>query len=94
MGAENPLTNLVPDLKTTDPEDAFSLIPYEKGFTLLYYLESILGGAESFEAYLLNYVTCFKFKSLSTNEWKEHLYQYFTEKVGCMLFILNIQFLC
>lgn len=39
-----PYTKLVPDLKGVDPDDAFSSVPYEKGFTLLYYLENLVGG--------------------------------------------------
>ena len=45
FGSDNPLTALVPVLKDVDPDDAFSTVPYEKGFALLYYLESLLGGA-------------------------------------------------
>ena len=44
FGATNPLTALVPDLKGTDPDDAFSSVPYEKGFALLYYLQKLAGG--------------------------------------------------
>lgn len=35
----------MPDLKEVDPDDAFSSIPYEKGSSLLMYLEQKLGGA-------------------------------------------------
>ena len=38
------LTQLVTVLKDTDPDDAFSSIPYEKGQTMLFYLEELLGG--------------------------------------------------
>ena len=41
---EGPYTKLVPDLKGVDPDDAFSTVPYEKGFTLLFHLETLLGG--------------------------------------------------
>lgn len=44
FGANNPLTNLVPSLQDIDPDDAFSSVPYEKGFALLYHLEELLGG--------------------------------------------------
>ena len=27
-----------------DPDDAFSTVPYEKGHTLLYYLETLVSG--------------------------------------------------
>lgn len=44
FGVDNPLTNLVPSLQEVDPDDAFSSVPYEKGFALLYHLEELLGG--------------------------------------------------
>lgn len=44
FGAQNPLTSLVPSLRDVDPDDAFSSVPYEKGFALLYHLETLLGG--------------------------------------------------
>lgn len=44
FGANNPLTNLVPSLLEVDPDEAFSSVPYEKGFALLYHLEELLGG--------------------------------------------------
>ena len=31
-----------------DPDDAFSTVPYEKGHTLLYYLETLVGGVGKF----------------------------------------------
>jgi len=40
-----PYTHLVPALKGVDPDDAFSIVPYEKGSNLLMYLEQKLGGA-------------------------------------------------
>lgn len=44
FGANSPLTNLVPALQDVDPDEAFSSVPYEKGFALLYHLEELLGG--------------------------------------------------
>ena len=44
MLKNGPCTRLIPDLKGVDPDDAFSIVPYEKGFTLLFYLETLLGG--------------------------------------------------
>ena len=52
LGADHPFTHLV--IKSEgdiDPDDSFSSIPYEKGFSLLYYLQSLLG-VEKFEGYL------------------------------------------
>jgi len=41
-------TNLVKDLVGIDPEDVFNTVPYEKGHTLLFYLETLLGGVGKF----------------------------------------------
>ena len=40
FGAEHNFTALVPDLSGgIDPDDAFSRVPYEKGYYFLYYLQ-------------------------------------------------------
>lgn len=43
LGETHPHTCLVPNLKNTDPDDAFTVVPYEKGHTFLFYLEQLLG---------------------------------------------------
>jgi len=48
MGPTNPLTQLVVDLNGVHPDDAFSLVPYEKGHTFLRYLEEVVGGPSEF----------------------------------------------
>ena len=45
LGADNPLTALMVDLTGVDPDDAFSVVPYEKGAAFLWYLEDTVGGA-------------------------------------------------
>jgi len=77
FGEKSPLTHLVPDLKGVHPEDSFSRVPYEKGFTFLAYLEIKLGGPEKFEPFLRSYINNFKNKSLTTQQWKNYLYEYF-----------------
>lgn len=77
MGADNEMTKLVKDLRGKDPDDAFSSVPYEKGFNFLYYLEQLLGGPEIFEPYVSFYIKRFSYKSLDTTEWKASLYEYF-----------------
>ena len=37
-------TLLVPEMTGIDPDDVFSCIPYEKGSSFLFYLETLLGG--------------------------------------------------
>ena len=36
-------SSLHPNVRTAAPDDSFSVIPYEKGFQLLYYIQSLLG---------------------------------------------------
>ncbi|XP_051889373.1 leukotriene A-4 hydrolase [Pristis pectinata] len=80
FGPTNPLTSLVPDLRDTDPDDAFSSVPYEKGFALLYHLEELLGGPEIFMGFLKFYIQTFAYSALTTEEWKKCLYSYFSDK--------------
>lgn len=42
-GEDHEFTKLIVDLKGKDPDDAFSSIPYEKGFNFLYRLEKLIG---------------------------------------------------
>ncbi|CAH1265432.1 LTA4H [Branchiostoma lanceolatum] len=86
FGETNLLTNLVPRLEGVDPDDAFSSVPYEKGFTLLYYLEELVGGPEKFEPFLRKYIETFKYKCLDTEEWKAFLLDYFKKEVSEGLF--------
>lgn len=77
---------LCPNLKGEDPDDVFSSVPYEKGFNLLVYLETLLGGPDVFERYVKAYVLKFAHQSISTEDFKKHLYEYFTEfENGCKL---------
>jgi leukotriene-A4 hydrolase len=50
-GHDHEFTKLVPTLKGEDPDDAFSTIPYEKGFTFLFYLENLIG-KEKFDRFI------------------------------------------
>merc|ERR1711957_548911 len=60
--------SLWPKIRGTDPYNNFSLIPYEKGFSFLYYLETKFG--EKFVFSLLReYFSKFKFKSASTKDF-------------------------
>ncbi|ORY07969.1 leukotriene A-4 hydrol [Basidiobolus meristosporus CBS 931.73] len=82
FGHDNSLTCLCPRLHGVDPDDAFSSVPYEKGFNLLYYLEQHLGGPSVFEPYMKAYVQYFAGKALTTSEWKDFLYQYMEKTHG------------
>ena len=67
------------DLKGIDPDDSFSTVPYEKGHTFLYYLETLLG-AENMDTFLSAYVERFKYKSIDTDDWKGFLYEFFADQ--------------
>jgi len=77
QGADNPLTKLVVDLDGVDPDEAFSVVPYEKGSTLLWYLEDLVGGPENFEPFLKSYLEKFKYQSIDTCQFKEYFLDYF-----------------
>jgi len=79
-GADDPLTCLIPDLTGVDPDDAFSTVPYEKGHTFLWYLETILGGPKVFEPFLKAYLEKFKYKCLTSDMFKSFLLEYFVDK--------------
>lgn len=80
FGATNQLTNLRPCLKGIDPDESFSSIPYEKGHMFLFYLEELLGGVEIFNKYLRAHIEKFTGQSISTDDWKAFLYEYFNDK--------------
>jgi len=71
-------TKLVWPLSDQDPDDAFSGVPYEKGFNTLNFLEEKVG-KEAFEAYAQAYIEHFKYKSLTTGEFRDHFEQHFAE---------------
>ncbi|KAI7861636.1 peptidase family M1-domain-containing protein [Spinellus fusiger] len=83
FGVDSPATILMPDLSSgIDPDDYFSSVPYEKGFNLLYHLEKVLGGPAVFEPYMKAHVQRFASKSITTDDWKAHLYEYMGEHHG------------
>lgn len=84
FGANSPLTNLVPSLQEVDPDDAFSSVPYEKGFALLYHLEELMGGPEVFMAFVKSYIQMFAYNSVTTDQWKNYLFTYFKDKVDVL----------
>lgn len=84
FGSNNPLTNLVPSLHEVDPDDAFSSVPYEKGFALLYHLEELMGGPEVFMGFVKSYIQLFAYSSVTTEEWKSYLFTYFKDKVDIL----------
>jgi leukotriene-A4 hydrolase len=64
------LTCLHTHLDGVDPDDAYSVVPYEKGYLLFLAMENTLG-RETFDRYLKKYLAHFRFKSITTEEFVE-----------------------
>jgi leukotriene-A4 hydrolase len=77
VGPEHNYTRLVPELDAgSDPDDAFSLVPYEKGFLFLKYLEFSIGStgestrpAEDFKVMLREWFTEYAYQSISSSDF-------------------------
>jgi len=67
--AEKPQwTHLKTDLEGVDPDEAYSLVPYEKGFLFVKSME-LAAGREAFDAFLLDYIKEFQFTSITTDQF-------------------------
>ncbi|XP_022913827.2 leukotriene A-4 hydrolase-like [Onthophagus taurus] len=76
MGEKDPLTKLVLNLEGVHPDDSFSLIPYEKGYIFLRYLQSLVG-ITAFESFLKTYFETYKYKSIKTSDFQEYFKNHF-----------------
>ncbi|KAF2725755.1 leukotriene A-4 hydrol [Polychaeton citri CBS 116435] len=76
FGEDHEFTKMIPDLKGKDPDDAFSSIPYEKGFTFLFYLEKLIG-KDKWDMFIPHYFTTFKQRSVDSYEFKSTLIDFF-----------------
>jgi len=75
---QDEFTKLVPLLDGIDPDDAFSSVPYEKGHYLLYYLQALVG-EQPFEAFLHDYIQTFKYKSITSDDFRNYFINYFLQ---------------
>ncbi len=78
FGPEGEGARLLPNLSETNPDDVFSVVPYEKGHTLLFHIEQIVGGANVFDQYLREHVKKFSSAPIDTETWRNSLYEYFS----------------
>ncbi|MCP3099937.1 M1 family metallopeptidase [Myxococcus sp. K15C18031901] len=62
------LTALRTHLTGVDPDEAFSQIPYEKGYLLLRAMEEAVG-REAFDGFLRRYLATYRFRALTTEEF-------------------------
>ncbi|MEE2901299.1 MAG: M1 family metallopeptidase [Myxococcota bacterium] len=72
FGETSSLTCLKTNLENIDPDSVFSRIPYEKGYLFVQKLEHLLG-RERFDRFLKRYMTTFRFRSITTEEFLEFL---------------------
>ncbi|KAK7862656.1 hypothetical protein R5R35_002186 [Gryllus longicercus] len=77
-GFTHPHTKLVVDLKFTSPDTLISAVPYEKGHTFMYYLESLIGNHMEFDNFLKTYVETFKIQSIDSDMFKNFFCEYFS----------------
>jgi len=80
FGETHGFTNLIPKLDNMDPDDAFSSVPYEKGFNFLFYLETLVGGTDKFQPFVKSYIDLFKYKTVTSEQFKEYFLQYFKDE--------------
>lgn len=76
FGAAHEFTKMVIDLKGKDPDDAFSSVPYEKGYTFLSHLEKQVTKAK-WNKYIPHYFTTFARQSLDSYDFKANLLSFF-----------------
>ena len=74
FGPGSPYTKLRTDLAGIDPDEVYSLVPYEKGAQFVLLLEDAVG-RERFDQFLLNYIHTFHFQSITTDEFLTFLEQ-------------------
>jgi leukotriene-A4 hydrolase len=75
------LTRLRTHLLGVDPDDAYSQVPYEKGYLFLRALEESVGSPR-FDAFLRSYLGRFAFQSLTTTEFLDFLRTELPEAYG------------
>ncbi|EXJ88595.1 leukotriene A-4 hydrolase [Capronia coronata CBS 617.96] len=78
FGEQHEFTKLVIDLKGKDPDDAFSSIPYEKGFNFLYYIEKLITKPQ-FDKFIPHYFETWRGKSLDSYDFKTTLLDFFKD---------------
>ena len=76
FGDSHEFTKMVVDLKGKDPDDAFSSMPYEKGYTFLSFLEAQVT-KEKWNQYIPHYFTTFARRSLDSYDFKANLLSFF-----------------
>ena len=69
-------TSMVLNNGDGDPDDSYSTLAYEKGFTFLLYLERLVGTPE-FEQFFQAYISRFASKTLTSTDFKDFFLEHF-----------------
>ena len=72
FAARPELTRLRTELRGVDPDEAYSTVPYEKGYLLLRQLEEA-AGRPAWDGFLREYLTTFRFQSITTQDFLDFL---------------------
>ncbi len=72
FGMDSPFTQLETDSKGSDPDEFYSLVPYEKGYLFVALLEQAAGRGK-FDAFIKTYIKHFSFTSITTAQFEEFL---------------------
>jgi len=81
FGKEHNYTRLCPDLSNgDDPDDAFSTVPYVKGYSLFCRLEMLVGGEKNFQPFVKAYFKHFAGKALTSQTMRDFFLEYFQEQ--------------
>ncbi len=69
FGSDSPYTHLKTDLEGINPDDVYSLVPYEKGYLLVHLIEEAVG-REKFDWFIKEYIGAFAFTSITTSQFE------------------------
>jgi leukotriene-A4 hydrolase len=72
-------TSLFPRVGKNNPDDAFSTVPYEKGYNFLYYIETILGET-AFRDLFITYIRKYARNSVETSDFKKTFEEFVNER--------------
>ena len=80
FGESKSFTSLQPYLIGRNPEDCFNKIPYEKGFNLLYYLETLVNtefnDVYKFRKFMRSYFEHFKYGVVKYDDFRNYFEQF------------------
>ena len=85
FGESKSFSSLRPNLLGRHADDAFSEVPYEKGFNFLFYLEGLVNSQTDFDLFrkiLRQYFKKFEYKSLKYEEFRDFFIETINNELG------------